>query len=150
VIGADGIHSVVRQALRGPEQTRFANILMWRSLIPASKLRGLDLPVRGNNWFGPGRTIISYWVRPDLYSILASVPATEVRRESWTTTGDVSELRESFRGAESTVQRMLDAVETAFVTGMYYRDPIEQWSYGRIALLGDAAHAMVPFLAQGA
>jgi salicylate hydroxylase len=150
VIGADGIHSMVRQALRGPEQAQFANILMWRSLIPASRLKGLDLPVRGNNWFGPGRTIISYWVRPDLYSVLASVPATEVRRESWTTTGDVAELLASFREAEPTVQRMLEAAETAFLTGMYYRDPIDKWSDGRITLLGDGAHAMVPFLAQGA
>ncbi|MDQ7957829.1 MAG: alpha/beta hydrolase fold domain-containing protein [Pseudomonadota bacterium] len=150
VIGADGIHSVVRTALRGPEDKQFANILMWRALIPKAKLEGLPLPVAGNNWFGTGRNVISYWVRPDLYSILAAVPATEVRRESWTESGDIGELLDSFQGAEPTIQAMLGAVESSFITGMYYRDPIPNWSTGRITLLGDAAHAMVPYLAQGA
>ncbi|CAE6816876.1 Kynurenine 3-monooxygenase [Paraburkholderia aspalathi] len=150
VIGADGIHSAVRTALRGPEEKQFANILMWRSLIPADRLEGLNLPVAGNNWFGIGRNIVSYWVRKDLYSVLASVPATEVSRESWTQAGDVGQLRRAFEGSEPTVQKMLEAVDSTFITGMYHRDPIENWSTGRIGLLGDAAHAMVPYLAQGA
>jgi salicylate hydroxylase len=76
LVGCDGIHSVVRQHLRGQEEKHFANILMWRSLISAERLEGLGLPERGNYWFGPGRTLITYWVRPkNLYSILASVPA---------------------------------------------------------------------------
>ena len=150
VVGADGIHSVVREALHGPEDKQFANIVMWRALVPAARLAGLPLPVAGNYWFGIGRNVISYWVRGDLYSLLAAVPAAEVTRESWTESGDVAELLRSFDGAEPTVQKMLAAVESSFITGMYYRDPAPQWGDGRISLLGDAAHAMVPYLAQGA
>jgi salicylate hydroxylase len=150
LVGSDGIHSVVRQSLRGPEEKQFANILMWRALIPGAKLEGLNLPVAGNNWFGLRRSVISYWVRPDLYSVLAAVPATEVQRESWTESGDIAEMLKSFEGSEPTVQRILESVDTAFITGMYYRDPITRWTNGRMTLLGDAAHAMVPYLAQGA
>ena len=79
--------------MRGKEDKHFANILMWRSLIPAERLQGLNLEERGNYWFGPGRTLITYWVRPkNLYSVLASVPAHEVQRESWDESGDTSEM----------------------------------------------------------
>ncbi|WP_153506056.1 FAD-dependent oxidoreductase [Cumulibacter manganitolerans] len=151
VIGADGIHSVVRAALRGEEPRHFANILMWRGLIPADRIAELHLPEAGNYWFGPGRTLITYWVRPGkLYSVLASVPADEVHRESWDETGDLDEMMASFRDIEPRAKTMLEAIDHGFITGMYYRDPIDWWTRGRISLLGDAAHPMVPFLAQGA
>ncbi len=101
VVGCDGIHSVVRRHLRGDEDKHDARILMWRSLIPAHDLEGLELGENGNYWFGPGRTLITYWVRPKkLYSILASVPASEVHRESWSDNGDIDEMLRSFADAE--------------------------------------------------
>jgi salicylate hydroxylase len=151
IIGADGIHSVVRQKLFGQAQASFSNLLCWRALIPAERLEQGAYEERGNYWVGPGRSIVSYWVRPrKLYSFLASVPAHEVHREAWGDSGDVKDLIRSFEGAEPKVQRLLESIDSAFITGMYYRDPLERWTEGRISLMGDSAHAMVPYLAQGA
>lgn len=151
VIAADGIHSIVRRQLFGPDDVQSSKMVMWRALIDYDRMRDLGFDERGHNWTGPGRTIVSYWVRPKrLFSLLATVPEREVTRESWTESGDIDDFRRSFAGVEPKLQGLLDCIDKAFITGMYYRDPIDRWSVGRITLLGDAAHPMVPFLAQGA
>lgn len=151
IVGADGIHSRVREWMLGPENPRFAGTLGWRSILPYEQARELGLDHSCDCWLGPGRSVVTYWLRRgELFNVIGFVPAAEVRRESWTDSGDVEELRASFIGSCPLVVRMMEMVRSAFITGVYFHDPAPRWSTGRVTLLGDAAHATQPYLAQGA
>jgi salicylate hydroxylase len=151
LVGADGIHSAVRGILFGPEQPRFTGCVAYRGLVPAERLRGLGLEVTAQVWMGPGRHFVNYFVSGRrLLNFVAVVEQDTWTRESWTDRGDRDEALAAFEGWHPQVRAILGAAEEPFIWALFDRPPRERWSAGRVTLLGDACHAMLPFMAQGA
>ena len=152
LIGADGIRSMVRAALQGGERAgQFSHIAAWRALIPRKNVAHLNLARDCHVWLGPHRSAVVYWVHAgELLNFVGMVPAKEAIAESWSATGEVNAIRQSYNAVNSRLQAIIDQIDTPFLTGYYYRYPLNDWTRGRVAVLGDAAHPMHPFLAQGA
>jgi len=152
-VGADGIRSVIRQELFGPSDPTFTGNIAWRSLIPVEQLpEGMVRPA-ATAWWGPGRHFVHYYVRSGRFvNCVAVVEKEGWEVESWTEKGDIAELREDFDGWHDDIQTLINAMdpEACFKWALFDRPPMPQWSIGRAALLGDACHATLPFMAQGA
>jgi 6-hydroxynicotinate 3-monooxygenase len=151
VIGADGVHSVVREALFGEDEPHFTGRIAYRTVYPAERLGGYQI---GNctKWWGEDRHIVVYPVKPDRSEIyfVTSQPEPGFELESWSATGDTKVLRDAFEGFHPEVQRVLAAAPDVHKRPLVDREPLERWVEGNAALLGDSCHPMTPYMAQGA
>jgi salicylate hydroxylase len=152
LVGADGIHSVVRSAMFGKESPRFTGIVAYRTIVPRERVdvAGLDAFTK---WWGPNphtQIVVFPLSRGREIFIFATKAQDDWRHESWTQPGDVEELRASYANFHPEARALLEACDSVLKTALYERDPLPRWSQGSAILLGDACHPMMPFMAQGA
>lgn len=151
LIGADGVHSKIREGLFGQDAPQFSGCLAWRGVIPAERLpQRLREPV-ATNWIGPGGHVIHYPLRRgELVNFVGIVERSDWKVESWTAAGTTEECLCDFANWHDDVHTLIRSIRTPFKWALMVREPLQQWTRGRVTLLGDACHPTLPFLAQGA
>jgi salicylate hydroxylase len=151
LIGADGVHSRIRQSLFGPDKPEFTGVIAWRGIVPMERLPAHMARRVGSNWVGPGGHIVHYPLRAGrLMNFVGALERSDWQIESWSARGTKDELLADFRGWHEDIQAFVREIETPYKWALMVRAPLERWTRGRVSLLGDAAHSMLPFLAQGA
>jgi salicylate hydroxylase len=153
LVGADGIHSVVRAALFGAESPRFTGVVAFRAVVPTERVRQVPDIQAFTKWWGatPQSQIVTFPLNQGRDTFIFATTAQESwHEESWTTPGSVQELRGFYADFHPDARALLDACDSVLKTALYERDPLPAWSQDRITLLGDACHPMMPFMAQGA
>lgn len=150
-VGADGVHSRVRDALFGKDQPKFTGIVAWRGVIPSERLpEHLMRPV-ATNWVGPGGHVIHYPMRGGrLMNYVSVVERSDWQIESWSVAGTVEECLADYTGWHKDIHTMIQSIDTPYKWALMLRQPMPDWTVQRISLLGDACHPTLPFLAQGA
>lgn len=150
VVGADGIHSVVREQVFGPMTPRFTGVVCWRGLVPTASLPAGLIPPDMTVWFGPRSSIVHYYVRNGTMINWAAFHEQDWRQESWKIEGDRNEVLETYKDWNPMINELVSRTEKLYKWAVFDREPLPQWTRGRVTLLGDAAHPMLPSIAQGA
>jgi salicylate hydroxylase len=151
LIGADGVHSRVRQVLFGKSDAQFTGCVAWRGLVPREKIPAHLQANVGTNWIGPGAHVIHYPLRNgNLMNFVGIVERTDWQVESWTEKGSIEECLKDFANWHDDVQTLIKGIQQPYKWALLSRQPMTTWTSGRATLLGDACHPTLPFLAQGA
>jgi 2-polyprenyl-6-methoxyphenol hydroxylase-like FAD-dependent oxidoreductase len=154
VVGADGVHSVARDIIIGPDVPLHKGRIAYRGVFPSALMNGTDIGPSRTKWWGIDRHIVIYYTNKacsELYFVTSvPEPAEWVTSESWSAKGDVKELRQAYAGFHPDVRAVLDACPDCHKWAILEREPLLRWSVGRVVLLGDACHPMTPYMAQGA
>jgi salicylate hydroxylase len=159
LVGCDGIHSTIRGQLFGPDAPRFTGCVAWRATVPVAALPPGHVRPVSSNWIGQGGHFVHYYVRRgELVNCVGvmeqdnwqAVSRSNKGVESWSNEGAREEFLTDFEGWHENVQILMRAAKSCFRWGLFDRDPLARWSAGRVTLLGDACHPMLPFMAQGA
>lgn len=147
IIGADGLHSRLRVALNGAEQPFFTGQVAWRAIVPNIT----DHPPEARLYMGPGRHLVSYPLRgATTVNLVAVQERAEWTAEGWNHRDDPDNLRAAFADFGGAARVLLDQVSDVHLWGLFRHDVARKWHDGAVAILGDAAHPTLPFMAQGA
>jgi 2-polyprenyl-6-methoxyphenol hydroxylase-like FAD-dependent oxidoreductase len=150
LIAADGVHSVIRNNLVGEEKPEFTGCVAWRGLIATDRLPERLRRKIGVNWVGPGGHVVHYLLRGgDIFNFVGIVERDDWRVESWTEVGTTEECLRDFEGWDDDIHLIIRNLERPYKWALLSRQPLDRWVWGRIALLGDAAHPTLPMMAQG-
>lgn len=153
LIGADGVKSVIRDQVAGAVEAIYTGDSAWRITVPKDKLPPNFMEEVMSVWMGPGKHSVSYWIRGgELLNFVGAVETPVAEEESWTAKFPWEDLKADFEGWHEDIQTVIDLVDKdeCYRWALYRRPTIENWSSDRVTILGDAAHATLPYLAQGA